>query len=463
MSQKKSEKQGTYSEFNPHYGDRVSPTFCVLPWLHRFTNIGGEVQVCCVAEEYDSDVIDERGFKINLDRIQDDEAIMNSQFMKDLRLKMLKGEWPSYCRRCQTTEAGGGHSRRQFENAIHANFISRVVNDTRADGAIRVKLRSMDFRLGNLCNLACRMCNPRSSSKWIKDWTKVDQDWFRETDEELQRFRRLHYYENPKVWESFKKQIPYLRHLHFAGGEPLIVPQMVDALKMCIDSGHASDICLTYNTNVTRLPDEVKELWPKFRYVRVYASIDAYGKLNEYIRHPSRWDEIHRNLKDLEANFDKYGLRQVLVMTTVQAYNVTQVDQLFEYLRNNFERVIPTPHLINLHHPFHYLTQILPPALKNLAKERLLQQKEISRQHMEAKPRLRQSLFYLEAINEIIAFMEAEDRQDLLPQFLRAATSKDRFRGEDLFSVLPEFEVLRSVMSPRLAADSPAPTATAEL
>lgn len=58
-------------------------------------------------------------------------------------------------------------------------------------------------------------------------------------------------------------------------------------------------------------------------------------------------------------------------------------------------------------------------------------------------PRMHRFLFYLEAMDEAVHFMESEDRQDLLPEFLRSALSKDRFRGENMFELLPEFEVLK--------------------
>ena len=56
---------------------------------------------------------------------------------------------------------------------------------------------------------------------------------------------------------------------------------------------------------------------------------------------------------------------------------------------------------------------------------------------------MKKFLFYLEALDEAVHFMESEDRQDLLPAFVRAAVSKDRFRGENLFDLVPEFAVLR--------------------
>ena len=44
----------------------IPKTFCVLPWIHRFTNIGGEIQVCCTSEEYNSShVLDSNGAVMN--------------------------------------------------------------------------------------------------------------------------------------------------------------------------------------------------------------------------------------------------------------------------------------------------------------------------------------------------------------------------------------------------------------
>lgn len=432
-------------DFKPNRGDRVSPTFCVLPWIHRFTNVGGEVQVCCVSEEYNSNNLDENGIPINISRIHDDEVLMNTNFMKSLRVQQMKGEWSRICERCRITENNGGFSRRQFENATYHQFITRAINDTRPDGGIRVRIRSADYRLGNLCNLACRMCNPRSSSKWIKDWGKIDQEWFGQSESELDQYRRYRYYEDPQIWESFRKQIPYLRHLHFAGGEPMIVAQMILVMRMCIEEGRAKNIWISYNTNMTIIPDEVKELWPHFNHIRIYASVDAYGSLNDYIRFPAKWKTIERNLLDLEQNFEKYGIRLVLINTTVQMYNVTQLDRLFEYL-SQFERIIPIPKLVNLHHPYHYRTQVLPQELKTLAKERLLIARAEAEKVMRRRVRMKRYRFYLDLVDEAIEFMESEDRRQLIPSFMRAASSKDALRNENLFEVIPEFNILKNYL-----------------
>jgi organic radical activating enzyme len=420
-------------------GNRISPTFCVLPWVHRFTNIGGEIQVCCTAEEYHQAIPADDGSPLQITQCNDDHAIMNVQFMKDLRKKMLVGEWHPICTRCKETEEGAGNSRRHYENHRYRDVIDEIVASTHPDGSIETRVRSADFRLGNTCNLACRMCNPKSSARWVYEWPRVDHQWFGNSAEELAAFRGFDWYKNPEIWENFKKQIPTLRHLHFAGGEPLIVPQMTELLRICVQSGFAKNIELTYNTNITRISDELKELWPNFRIVRVLASVDAFGQMNEYIRHPSKWTEIDANLRDLDRNFHKYGLTEVMPMCTVQMYNILHLEPLYEYLADGFKNVAPVPHLINLHHPLYYRTQVLPKELKSLARERLSAIRKNAESRFASRRFSPRYHHVLNSVADALHFLDAEDMSERLPQFVRSCVSKDRVRGQNLIQHVPEY------------------------
>src|SRR5207302_1496655 len=128
----------------------------------------------------------------------------------------------------------------------------------------------------------------------------------------------------------------------------------------------------------------LRDLWPEFRAVKILASVDGYGPLNELIRYPARWSVIDRNLRDLDQNFERLGLSDVIVMTTVQIYNVMDLDPLYEYLATHFEKVCPLPQLINLHHPPYLRTQVLPPPLKAIARKRLTQIREKTQARFDA-------------------------------------------------------------------------------
>lgn len=419
-----------------------SPTFCILPWVHRFTNVGGEIQVCCSSEEHDNDIRHEDGRPMRAPAGLDDAAIMNSAYMRKLRLEMMAGEWPSPCKRCKVTEALGGISRRQSENIRFQRHIAPMLEATAPDGAIPVNVVSSDFRLGNTCNLACRMCNPRSSIKWVGDYGKVDHDIYI-SDEMYKEYKAYRWYDTGDTYSYFAKQVPTLEHVHFAGGEPLIVPRMLEFLRACVDSGHAGHIQLSYNTNLTKIPDEAKRLWPYFQSVHLYCSVDGYGELNDYIRHPSRWETLDANLRDIEANHAAYGVKEALVMCTFQAYNVLKLEELYDYLAENFRFVCPIPQLVDLHFPAFYRATVLPKDLKAYALERMqrIEAKTQARIRAGEIPEWRAGI--LDSLRGSMKFLTAENLELLIPQFLRSAESKDALRSQSLYEIVPELRALK--------------------
>lgn len=413
-------------------------TFCVLPWVHRYTNIAGEIQVCCSSEEYDNNVRDTFGKKMSIENISSDEEVMNSKYMKKIRREMLSGKWPKICRRCKITEEAGGQSHRQGENSKYASKKRELIENTSADGTIEVKVRSVDFRLGNICNLACRMCSPRASTGWIKDWPKVDQSLFRAGKNTLKIFANNKWYRQRNVLENFKKQLPHLEYLHFAGGEPLIIAEMLDFLKVCVESGYSKNINLTYNTNLTKIPEEAKKIWPSFRSVALFVSLDGVGSVNELIRYPSKWSTLDANLRDVDKNFFKYGLTEVIILCTVQVYNIFRLHELYDYLFNNFENIQRLPHLTDLHYPRYYSTQILPPVLKAKSSEQMNAVLKKTEERVADGLLLPKEIAHIGSLKGSISFMQSKDFSRETPSFLRAAVSKDNMRNQDVFQLIPE-------------------------
>lgn len=432
--------------------------FCALPWLHRFTNIGGEIQVCCTSEEFNNNILDETGRRMNIRDGRSDGEIMNSKYMKEIRLKLLRGEWPEVCRRCEITENTGGISRRADENRHFADLIPQLIDSTSEDGTIPVDVKSSDYRLGNLCNLACRMCGPRSSSPWLKYMPAMNAAGLVPWDENQKKeFSSYDWHQKPEFLRNLREQLPTLTHLHFAGGEPLINPQMTVLLKEAVESDFAKNIRLTYNTNLTRVPEAIKELWPYFGGVHLYVSIDAYGGLNDYIRHPARWKEIDANLRDMDENFAKYGLEYVAVMCTAQIYNILHLEPLYNYLFENMRHVMQLPKLIDLYGPTLLRTQVLPAELKRTATERL------ERILQKSEERLRGGLIRpeeagtLDSLRASMAFLNLENREEELPQFWAYTNELDRLHRKNVLDFIPELIAtgpLRPNLKPELAVES---------
>jgi sulfatase maturation enzyme AslB (radical SAM superfamily) len=415
-----------------------SSSFCVVPWLHRHVNEQGFFKVCCVAEGRENFLTDSRGKRLHIQGGESEEELFNNPGLKELRRKMLHGEWDPICRRCLDAEQAGGSSSRTGRNKRFRHRVPDLLSDTAPDGAITAPaIRHLDMRLGNYCNLTCRMCGPGASKPWIEPYNRVQPPAYQTDSDGLTIARNIEWVGDPAVWRKFRDQLPSVEWLHFAGGEPMMIPEMIDALRICVDSGFAGGIDLSYNTNITLLPKDIGELWPRFKSVSLSCSIDGYGSLNEYIRRPSRWRDIDRHLHTLDAHFHDWKLRQVSIHTTVQVYNVLDLDKLYAYLRSGFEHVLPAPVLNPLSSPAYLSIQNLPPDVKILARERLVKEKT-----REEYRRRKNTAWLLNSIDTVVAYMDGANPTDHWKDFFSFTASSDREFGDSFTCAAPELAAL---------------------
>ena len=416
--------------------DIEKTVYCPLAWTHSFVNQDGSYQVCCTSEEFDNYIRNDQGEKIYVHDGVTPQDVMNSNFMKNLRKQMLDNKWPELCKRCEIGEAMGGVSRRTLEIKNYENKNDSFLDNTDQDGSTSAPISSADYRLGNLCNLQCRMCNPRSTQLWIREWNDMKSTQEKFSDEVMDSYKKYDWINDETLTDDFAHKAANLEHIHFAGGEPLIAPQMEKILKICIESQNAKNITITYNTNMTVLPPKILELWKEFKGVKILASIDGIGKVNSYIRHPANWDKIHKNLKFIDENHKEYNIAECMISSTVQALNILRLGEIFKYLEQ-FNFIVPAPNLINLHVPFYYQSAILPKPYKMLA---TLQLKKIMQKYSKKLPAHYQYL--IENIEQIIKFMHSQDawNTELSREFFRFQSEFDTAKKLSLFETLPEFE-----------------------
>lgn len=273
---------------------------------------------------------------------------------------MLNGKWPEACSRCQSEEGAGVQSSRQAWNKHYADSIGSAISQTTESGEAPANIRYIDLRLGNLCNLKCRMCNPYASRKWLEDWDKVYPALEKA---ESDRLDQMSWFTDPQVWEVVRGALANCDQIYFTGGEPLLIDEHQRFLKLCIDDGHASRLTLKYNTNLTHLPAELLDLWRHFKKVRINGSLDGLQGLNEYIRYPSKWPIVLKNIERLE----ELGLSTSnLILTfhlTVQIYNFLNLTEIFEFTKTmrSFKKL---PFLNILDRPDHLNIRNVPETLK---------------------------------------------------------------------------------------------------
>jgi MoaA/NifB/PqqE/SkfB family radical SAM enzyme len=106
----------------------------------------------------DDEIVDNNNEKFSL-MTADFQDIQNSDHMRTLREQFLAGEKPQTCRRCWMEERAGRTSKRMhtLDRMKHMGISSDWTADAKP-------LMFLDLKLGNICNLKCRICGSWSSS-----------------------------------------------------------------------------------------------------------------------------------------------------------------------------------------------------------------------------------------------------------------------------------------------------------
>lgn len=327
-----------------------SDTFCILPWIHFATRPNGDMRLCCSANASGAGknhtvglVKNEAGTPANFGK-ETPMSAWNNTYMRDVRTTMLEGKIPSSCEKCYDEESKGVASKRIWETATwHEEGIDleELIQQTAEDGTIPEKLVYLDLRLGHTCNLKCVMCSPHDSSQWVADHKKIYPMFqSKELKDQMQWSRKdfnNFWHENPDFWKEMYAQIPNLKQVYFAGGEPLMIKEHKMFLEEIIRQGYADKILVRYNTNGLLIDDSIIELWSKFKKVKVGFSIDAIGDKNYYIRYPSDWDTIVENLHRLDNAPDNI---QTSIATAIQILNIKHLADFAKWkIQQNFKKI----------------------------------------------------------------------------------------------------------------------------
>lgn len=438
-------------------------TFCPLPWNHLATRTNGDVRICCNTGRGPEMgfLKKEDGSVYNLGRDGLFEA-RNARLAKEVRASMLRGERHPECIRCWQEEDAGLKSRRQDENAVYPDWESLALA-TAPDGAVDAVCRPVyyDLRFGNFCNLKCRTCGPQDSSAWYEDWHSVEGlDHFDDVGDRVNLVRNRRgrlvaknniydWHSNEDFWTDLEVNLDTIKHVYLIGGEPLLIEAHYDFLEQAVEKGFASSMVLQYNTNLTNLHERALKLWKEFKQVRIGISLDAVGRVNDYIRHPSKWCAIERNLWRLEEALG--GKAKLWFATTIGAYNIFYMDEFVEWKLTsglqyinpvNSKRPIFNPHPV--HGPVWMSYKIFPDDVKAAIAEKIRKVVPWTVQFLDDFPATfmhpeRIIAHVQESVEGNIDLMMSEDRTDMLPEFWRVTRGLDRVRGESIEKSLPEF------------------------
>jgi hypothetical protein len=255
------------------------------------------------------------------------------------------------------------------------------------------------------------------------------------------------WHEREPFWSAARAAIPALKKIYVTGGEPTLSPGVLRFFRNCIDAGRAPEIELLLNTNCTALSDEFIALLGRFKKATVCASLDGVGAAGEYIRYPSRWEVVDRNLRRL---LERAGPSvDVFVTPVTQVYNALELPALLDYVaeleRASGRRL--TVYLLDCLSPRYLSVAILPRAVKAEAARRL---EEFRRRSpvLQEEPASDAALSLRDGIESLLAQLRQDapaDAPRLLADFVYYTKTLDRNRGQDLAAALPRLaELLRA-------------------
>ena len=441
-----------------------SPSFCVLPWIHLATRPNGDMRICCVANASGANTGDygvglvkkEDGTPANFGRDLPTDAF-NNEYMKSVRKTMLAGEVPESCLKSYEEEQQGISSKRIWETGTwHLQEqidIQELIRETAEDGSIPHKLQYLDLRLGHTCNLKCIMCSPHDSSQWVPEHKKVypifQSSLIKKQMEWHPHDFNNYWHENPKFWEQIYDQIPNIKQLYFAGGEPLVIKEHKMFLEEIIRRGFAANISLRYNTNLLKLNDEIIEIWKQFKKVKVGVSLDGFGDRVHYIRYPTDWKTVEENLHKLDNTPDNIYCNVALC---AQLLNIKHVPDFIKWKVNskfkkiNLEKNIVGQtnggglvgvHLVWI--PTWLSLRVLPKEDKAEVRKLFAELKEwLWNNYTQDEEFWVTNPYGWKRWEGILDWMDAEDHTNLLPDFREYITTMDKQRGLDFKSTFPE-------------------------
>ena len=391
--------------------------FCVLPWISLETSPIGTVRPCCLAEE---EIVDNNGNKFDLTNASF-VNIQHSNYMQNLRQEFLDQKQPSACRKCWREERAGRTSKR-----MHTLDRLKHMLPDQTWTADAKPLMFLDLKLGNICNLKCRICGSWSSSQFaVEELANLGPNEDRKTNHHYQMLKQGAWpRENPTFWREIDQVVDQIRYIEFTGGEPFMIQEHFDMLQRLVDKGIAGNIEIHYNTNGTQYPKDADEIWKHFKLVEIAFSIDDVGERFEYQRTNAVWKEVCRNIGWFRTLREHYSNIRLQVCSTVNVFNVMYLEELAQWIdQQAFDFVY-----WNMMHEAYYFSISTLPNNAKLAIATQLQQAVVD-------DRTRQEFA------QIIDFMNRGVSLDGNILRMRVA-DLDRKRNQDLSVVEPEFAKL---------------------
>ena len=268
----------------------------MMPFVHLHINEDDMLKPCCYGN--------------NIKKIPQDFDYATDLDLQRIRTDMVEGRPVKQCENCYKVEEADGQSYRTRDSK---EWLSKT--DIKSLAQLNPVIKYYDIRNDNTCNLSCRMCHPGASSQLVKEYQRIG--WPVNNDSRYTKLSEIVDYST-------------VEKVMIAGGEPTVMPEFQTFLTRALDNGR-KDIELMVITNATNINPRVFDLLKQFTNVQFTVSIDGYDQINRYIRWPSDWNILTRNIHKLRTITD-----QVCFSVCASIWNISNLSQLVKFLDHEY-------------------------------------------------------------------------------------------------------------------------------
>ena len=356
--------------------------FCIRPFNSALITTTGNLKICC---KIDTKLTKFKNFKesnIEKDTI---EQWWISDYNNYVRQSFLENKKIKECARCWNQEKQGLASHRIKANHDHkAIFQNRYERNLKLIGKDALPYpEDVEIQITNLCNLKCQMCSGKHSSRLLVENNALGYEKLNQKDYDL----------NDENYEKIKNLVK-----------------------------HDIKLLNLITTNGTICNSKILYLLKHFKNVRLMLSIEGTGKHNEYMRYPSSWAEIKKNIKEFKTLNNIY----LCINTVVQNLNILYINELIEYAHQNNIYI----NLYLIENPDYLDAFNLPKKILQGAYDKL---KSISDD----------KLIHTKNVEEIISLLKERLNNHVVDekkytQFTEMIKSRDRYRNVHIKNYMPE-------------------------
>jgi organic radical activating enzyme len=342
----------------------MSDIYCTAPFNGITVRENGDVKTCCVGSEIIGN--------LNHDSIQN---ILASTKIKAIQASMLHGSSDlKNCQACLQQEQDSGLA------SIRQHYLKFY-----PDVQIELKLRSLDIRWNNLCNLGCVYCSPTFSSVWEDRQTIRINKPVKEYQDDLLQF--------------ILDNADQVNEIMLVGGEPLLMKQNYKLFEK-LPSKIKISLVTNFSYDLERLPCFESLVNRPRDNIKWNLSLENSQQKFEYVRNGASWSQVEKNFSVLNQYWpDSACVNMVYsVFTAFDIEPAVQTFHNFNIKKFNFQSYFGHP-------AFDVFAMPLP--MQKIALDQLLSALDIHASNIHPEDR---DLYPIENASRIIQHLQSQQQ-----------------------------------------------------